>query len=32
VTVSNSKAEKVPSRHDSTHVVHVFTVEQTEPI
>jgi hypothetical protein len=32
VIVNNSEAEIVPSRHDSTHIVHVFTIEQTEPI
>src|SRR5579872_3347967 len=31
VTASNSEAEKVPSRHDNTHMVHIFTIEQTVP-
>ena len=32
VTAKNSEAEKVPSRHDSTHIVRIYTVEQTVPI
>jgi hypothetical protein len=32
VIVDKSQAEKVPSRRDNTHMVHVYTIEQTEVI